>query len=810
MSDLKEAISLIKRRLPDYLSQKCPWVPVVPNGHFKCVCPNHDDSTASMNYLPGDNTQVHCFGCDISLDTFEAAHILEGLPNRGVEFYTETVPALASRFGIDCPVSNPSEEQVQKAEIRRVFRETLSILSTFGTTDEGEKRGLSKETCEKFGIFRYQPGFQDLMKKLKSRPRISQQVLDLVGMKPSLFGSDILTFTVYNPMGDVVAFSGRDLKYQEKKERGEDYKKYDLNKANPIFEKGSTLYGYHLIPKKPRTIYVVEGFIDVAIAHQKGLTNCVGLCGTAFTPNQHSLLENTDTKDVILCLDRDSGGDKSLARIIARSVENKPAFRLGILSLPEETPDPDDFLIQNGIDAFRALHVQTLFECWLNTVWEKANPQSEEERLSLCEEAASVIAQEPSPLRRVKMVESLSNISGFPTTTLSKQVDLILNCASSDFKRKIERIKKSTINRLSKDTEGQVVQILTDSAREAKELYAVLEERDGSTPRETMLSIIEHLGEQEEEFRNSFYIKTGFEQFDRYFGGIPLGGYMIPLLGRPSSGKSSLIVQMVNNMMVLDQDLIIRLHSIDDPMHMTLFRLICCIAQIDSTKKRLGLLTEEEQESFHNARKVVSHWTQEGRLEIRDASMGYTVDYGEQWVASTVEKYPGARILYILDNLYKTFKNMSDIRAKVETAANHVHVGICQELGISTLCTVEPKRVPGDMRSRLNIDDVKESAKLEQNAHVAWIIHNGMPPNRPSEIPDSRTREWWCDKEKRSWPMAEIEVAKNKEMGPGLLRLFYHPGEYTFREEKCVLGTPDQIRAGADGGKKGTLEVDWD
>ena len=98
----KDAIKLLKPKLPLYLKlfDRDP-----EKGNFRCLLPerhkNRDD-VHSMGIVPQSNGEVaHCFTCNLNVDIFHAAHILEGLPINGSEFYEVTVPRLCKLFGID-------------------------------------------------------------------------------------------------------------------------------------------------------------------------------------------------------------------------------------------------------------------------------------------------------------------------------------------------------------------------------------------------------------------------------------------------------------------------------------------------------------------------------------------------------------------------------------------------------------------------------------------------------------------------------------------------------------------------------------
>jgi DNA primase len=99
----------------------------------------------------------------------------------------------------------------------------------------------------------------------------------------------------------------------------------------------------------------MEGYTDVIMAHQHGITNAVAVLGTALG-DRHVPLVRRFTDSVTLVLDGDEAGqrrtmqilDGLLALFVAQEID------LQILTLPEGA-DPCDVIATQGSDAFRQL-----------------------------------------------------------------------------------------------------------------------------------------------------------------------------------------------------------------------------------------------------------------------------------------------------------------------------------------------------------------------------------------------------------------------------------------------------------------------
>jgi len=393
------------------------------------------------------------------------------------------------------------------------------------------------------------------------------------------------------------------------------------------------------------------------------------------------------------------------------------------------------------------------------------------------------------------MITFLSDLSGLRQLSIRDQVETERNASSDKFKKKIDQIKKRTVKYLNSKEEMSVIQTLREATSETEELFKAFSESERLKPMKEQIDIINQIGKQDGQYIKNHFIKTGFTAFDREYFGIPSKQKMITICGRPSAGKSSFLTHLIPQMLLLNEDLIVRFHSTDDPRDDVILSMMCSLAAVDSTKITSCRLTDHEKQLLANARSILLKLSHEGRLEIRDCSSGYSMDYAEQWMKQVRDTHPDKKIIYVLDNMYKTWKDSDNIRSKVESASNQLHIGICQGLDITSLCTVECKK-PTDQKEdrkgkpkvpRLTINDIKESGKVEFNSYATWLIHNGAPPHRPSEIPDTRIREW-TDEKGIIRPIIEIEIAKIKKNQAGLWRLFFHPAESHFREESCIKG----------------------
>ena len=135
---------------------------------------------------------------------------------------------------------------------------------------------------------------------------------------------------------------------------GDQTAKYINTADNDVYHKGQYVYGAHLArtaAAKEGSVIVCEGYTDVIAMHQAGLTNAVGLMGTALTDEQLGALQRM-APTVTLALDADKAGQEAMLR--AARLAGKRRLELRVVALPKGS-DPAELLQSGGPDAVAGL-----------------------------------------------------------------------------------------------------------------------------------------------------------------------------------------------------------------------------------------------------------------------------------------------------------------------------------------------------------------------------------------------------------------------------------------------------------------------
>jgi DNA primase len=341
--------------------------------NLKGVCPFHADSDPSFNVNPARQF-FHCFGCGASGDVFSFVSRIEGID------FTESLRRLAGRYGVSLPTPKVSEksrtqaEQANQARKRRFFileqaarfyEERLKTPQGAIAREALQARGVDDDTAARFRLG-YAPDAWSGLIDFFSRQQVSPRELEAVGLAlPRKSGNGYydrfrnrLMFTVTDPSGRPIAFSGRALS-REEAERGA---KYINSPETEEYKKGHVLYGLHQarVPlSKSGEAIIVEGNFDVVSLSGVGIENVVAPLGTALTQEQAMLLRRRVERVVVL-FDGDDAGRKAAAR--AFPVLAKAAIASYTAALPANE-DPDSLVRRQGREGVLKIIADTVTAC---------------------------------------------------------------------------------------------------------------------------------------------------------------------------------------------------------------------------------------------------------------------------------------------------------------------------------------------------------------------------------------------------------------------------------------------------------------
>ena len=399
-------------------------------GAYWAKCPFHgsgEERTASFKVYDQTGT-YHCFSCKESGNAIHFVRKFDGLD------FTEAVELLASQVGMEVP---KYEAKIDTSNASEINRSALQVFFDQLKSDKGKKavnylkeRGISGEIAKIFSIGYATSSKPTLHEKLSSK----FEEIDLE--ESGLFGKndngdfydrfrDRVMFPIRNIKGECIAFGGRLL--EDKKDQA----KYLNSPETKTYKKKYELYGLYEsreINKRPDSLFLVEGYMDVIGLFQSGIKNAVASSGTAFTQEQfRKILNYTDTLYIVF--DGDEAGQKASWRAVENALPLiREDTRINFIFL-ESGEDPDSYVRKNGKEAFinLAKNSMTFSDYFLDTIKNQDDLSSIEGR--------SVVAKFALPL-----VNKITN-----ATLKEAYVNEISNICDLDFAKLIKGEKKNIV-----------------------------------------------------------------------------------------------------------------------------------------------------------------------------------------------------------------------------------------------------------------------------------------------------------------------------------------------------------------------------
>ena len=322
---------------------------------YKGLCPFHQEKTPSFTVSP-TKRMFYCYGCKAGGNAIDFV-----IKRDRVEFI-DALRTLGERAGIPMPKFGGASKE--KASERQVLLDACSAAGSFfekslaqpewGAAARAylDTRGINAESVKRFQIGLALDAWDALHRSAVGRKFTPQQLAMAGLVKPRNTGDGYydtfrnrLMFPIRDENGRVIAFGGRAMPGSP------DPAKYLNSPETPLFSKGRSVFGLDLARHRiieTRTVVVVEGYTDVVVAHQFGVTNVVSVLGTAMT-EQHVTTLKRFADRIVLLFDADTAGDLAVDRAVGLFLTQP--VEIAIASMPADV-DPDEFLLEHGAEGF--------------------------------------------------------------------------------------------------------------------------------------------------------------------------------------------------------------------------------------------------------------------------------------------------------------------------------------------------------------------------------------------------------------------------------------------------------------------------
>jgi len=416
---------------------------------YKANCPFHNEKTPSFN-VSATKQFYHCFGCGKSGNAIGFVMDHEGL------VFMDALKRLASKAGVHLE-EEPDNPQARAARRSRgklldLHRESAAFFHELLKTDPQcqhardylKGRGFGKEMAERWeiGWMPENPAqFLDWARKRKytGKDLISAGLAGLRDQDRPSAGlyvrfRDRLMFPICNEVGDVIAYSARQLREDPKTG------KYINSPETDIFKKSNVMFGLDRAKKailKEKTAIICEGQIDAIACHEQGIENAIAPLGTACT-TQHARILKRYTPLIVLCYDADNAGVKACERAFRELAPE--GLTVKVAELPEGD-DPDTFIKNNGADAFREKIAAAVdfFDFKIETGRKSGRFETIEGRTALTKECTDLIAVMGDHAARDQQINVVAAMLGTGSATLRESIGIAVRRAKSQAERAVRR-----------------------------------------------------------------------------------------------------------------------------------------------------------------------------------------------------------------------------------------------------------------------------------------------------------------------------------------------------------------------------------
>ena len=527
------------------------------------------------------------------------------------------------------------------------------------------------------------------------------------------------------------------------------------------------LFGLHRIRKETQLI-VVEGYPDATYLPTLGMSNVVALGQAAFSDKYVGGLRLKGIKQLVLALDNDGGTGNRNSEEICRIMADSD-IKVFVIDPPTlgKHKDPDEFVVANGLDAFRLL----VKEAEAASKWMS-------KRMLLKHDTKTDIGRETAIMECLEYADTLDNPreAGDVLNDLSTSLGLSDELLAEEFGKLQQKRAADRLSAGIKETSTMVQRTILSGEPE-KALKALQDAAVGlqaefwKTTEPETVGIGEFLVKKRQVDsqriagqRLGFELKD-FAEIDRELRGLQTGLYVIA--ADPNIGKTAFMVSLAVDVLKSNPDAACLFFSMDDSRDMIVSRFLAHISDMKINEVRFKLTDPKQVKHIDTAYEQLRIWAIGNRLDIKESSAHLTMSR----IENEIREHPRReKVVVFIDGLYNVpmDEDYGSIREQNIERANQVK-RLVREFKAPVIATAEYRKQgreeSNQSKGTRTIHDIMETGKYGYNADLVILLS----PKDPS------------DYVRNDEPIIVADFGKNK------LESFRGKMEFKFIRAKSVM-----------------------
>ena len=271
-------------------------------------------------------------------------------------------------------------------------------------------------------------------------------------------------------------------------------------------------------------------------------------------------------------------------------------------------------------------------------------------------------------------------------------------------------------------------------------------------------------------------IETGFDYFDKMTTGLH-GGEMIVVAARPSMGKTSLAMNIVEHA-TLKQGLPVGVFSLEMTADALVMRMLCSLARINLRDMREGFLQPRELSKIVDASSKLSqsglHIDDSGGLSI----LQLRARARRMWQQHGIKLF----VIDYMQLLHSTSRRSGENRQQEITEISRGVKALAKDLNVPVIVLSQLNReLEKDKNRKPRLSDLRESGAIEQDADLVGLLYR---PGGPDGDDDDAANEA---------EQINLLIAKQRNGPTGDVRLTFMKG-YTRFENAARESDDDNLR----------------